>query len=112
VASTLARRTREGGLQARERDDTFRRFLLDIRDCAVLGLTQGISRDAATLLITCPPSIRLRALDALHLATARAAFARARRRGTPTGSFVTADRALIAAAIWTGVPALDPEDYP
>jgi hypothetical protein len=51
-------------------------------------------------------------LDALHVASARLAFARARRRGVATGNLVTADTALLGAAIWAGLPTLNPEDRP
>ncbi|HEY8694359.1 MAG TPA: hypothetical protein VIR57_16650 [Chloroflexota bacterium] len=62
------------------------------------------------MLLSTPAPIRLRALDALHLASARSAFARARRRGIATGSFVTADGALLQAAAWAQLPSLNPED--
>lgn len=73
---------------------------------------QAIVQQAATLLFMTPPSIRLRTLDASDVAWARLAFARARRHGVATGSFITADRALLDAANWAGLPTLNPEDYP
>jgi len=61
------------------------------------------------MLLEAPLHLRLRSLDALHLATARLAFARARRRGVATGAFVTADQELAAAADWAGLTPLIPE---
>jgi uncharacterized protein len=112
VASAIARRTREGALSAEQRDTLFQLLLYDTRSFTVVNLSQVIAQQAATLLLTAPVPIRLRTLDALHVASARWVFARARRRGVATGSFVTADRALVDAAIWAGLPTLNPEDYP
>lgn len=50
------------------------------------------------------------ASDALHIASARAAFASARRERIATGRFVTADTGLAAAATWAGLPVANPED--
>lgn len=112
LASALARRTREGALSAQERDTLFQAFLRDLRGFVVIEPIQAIVHQAATLLFTTPPSIRLRTLDALHVASARLAFARARRHAVATGSFIAADRALLDAANWAGLPTLNPEDYP
>ncbi|MGH2460207.1 MAG: hypothetical protein ACRDIY_15230 [Chloroflexota bacterium] len=79
-----------------ERDAIFARFLADAQQCIVLGLTQPVIQDAATLLFSGPPTIRLRTLDALHLASARGGFNRAR----------------LEAARWAGLLATNPEDYP
>jgi predicted nucleic acid-binding protein len=111
LASALARRTREGDLTPADRDSIFSSFLDDTREYVVLAVTQLMTEDATTMLLTSPPTIALRTLDALHLATARVAFASARRRGLATGSFVTADRALGQAVTWAGLTALNPEDY-
>lgn len=112
LASALARRTREGALNSQQRDTLFQTLLRDARSFTVLEPNQAIAQQAATLLLTAPEPVRLRTLDALHVASARLAFARARRRGVPTGSFITADQALLDAASWAGLPALNPEDYP
>jgi len=111
LASALARRTREGDLTPEQRDTVFRSFLADARDYVILAVTQGITEDAATMLLTSPPSVALRTLDALHLAAARVAFAQARRRGLEIGAFVTADRALAQAVAWAGLTLVNPEDY-
>ncbi len=111
IASAFARRTREGILTAQQRDTLFRLFLRDGRSFVMVVLNQTIAQQAAMALLTAPASVRLRSLDALHLATAQWSFARARRRGAATGSFVTADRALIEAAVWAGIPTINPENY-
>jgi predicted nucleic acid-binding protein len=112
LASALARRVREGALSAQQRDVLFRAFVRDARSLTVVESSQAVAQQAAALLLTAPPPMRLRTLDALHVASARLAFARARRRGVATGSFITADRALLDAASWAGLPTLNPEDYP
>lgn len=50
--------------------------------------TQAIAQQAATLLLSAPVPVRLRTLDALHVASAQLAFARARWRAPK----VAADR--------------------
>jgi predicted nucleic acid-binding protein len=110
VASALSRRTREGALTAVQRDMLFQAFLRDVQTFTVIGLHQATAQQAASLLLTAPIPVRLRTLDALHVASAKLAFTRARRRGLATGSFITADRALVDAATWAGLPTLNPED--
>jgi predicted nucleic acid-binding protein len=112
LASALARRVREGALTTQQRNTLFQAFGRDARAFTVVEPNQAIAQHAATLLLTAPLPVRLRTLDALHVASAQLAFARARRRGVATGSFVTADRALLDAASWAGLPTLNPEDYP
>lgn len=110
IASALARRAREGDLTPEQRDMLFRLFVNDAQSFVVVDLSQAIAQDAAALLMSAPGPMHLRSLDALHLATARWAFARTRRRGIATGPFVAADRALLDAAAWAGLPVLNPED--
>ncbi|MDA8217496.1 MAG: type II toxin-antitoxin system VapC family toxin [Chloroflexota bacterium] len=111
IASALARRTHEGVITVQQRDTLFRLFLRDTRSFVVVDCDQSIAQQAAALLLTAPAPLRLRSLDALHVASARWTFARARRRGVATGSFVTADRALIKAAEWAGLDTINPEDW-
>ena len=87
-------------------------LMRDVGSFTVLRLTHSIVQQAATFLLTAPPHVRLRSLDALHIASAQAAFARARRGGLTVGSFVTSDRALLDAPAWVGLHVLNPEDYP
>ncbi|MGI8553625.1 MAG: type II toxin-antitoxin system VapC family toxin [Dehalococcoidia bacterium] len=112
MGSTLARRTREGGLTARQRDTNFELFLQDMQVYTVLEQPRSLIRVAATLLLADPPLPRLRSLDALHIASARAAFAEAIRNGTVVGTFVSSDIALLAAARSTGLAVANPENYP
>src|SRR5262245_8951967 len=79
LASALARRTREGRMTSLQRDLLFERFLTDIPDYEVLELDQPVIRGAARLLLTHPPSVRLRTLDALHLSGAQLLQRRERR---------------------------------
>lgn len=61
----------------------FRTFLRDAQALILVALTQTIIQQATTLLLTAPPPVRLRTLAAVHVASARVAFARARRRAWP-----------------------------
>lgn len=112
VASALARRTREGAFTVPQRDVLFQVFIRDARSLLLIDLNQTIVQDAATALLAAPRPVRLRTLDALHIASAQRAFVLARRRGIAPGDFVTADRALMDAAAWMGLSAANPEDYP
>ena len=110
LASALARRRREGSLTAEEISWIFRQFLTEARDFAVIRLTGPVVQDAARILLTLPPPTRLRSLDALHLASARLSFTRARRRGIDIGSFITADRVLVEAAVQIGLIVINTEE--
>lgn len=112
VASALARLVREGSLTPDAREEQFRAFRRDVTAYEVVELDVAIANDAASLLLSAPPPIRLRTLDMLHVATARLLFARARQRGIATGSFVSADRGQLDAAAWAGLPVVNPEDQP
>jgi predicted nucleic acid-binding protein len=111
VASGLARRVREGRLEAQERDALFERFVADLQDYEVLGMTTQIIERAASALLRDAAFQRLRTLDALHLATAEAVFASGRRGGVGAGVFVTADGTLLAAARSAGLQTDNPEDH-
>lgn len=111
IASAFARRTREGTLTVQQRDTLFQFFLEDAPSFVTAAPNPTITRQAATLLLTAPVPIRLRSLDALHVTSAQWSFARARRRGIATGSFVTADHGLLEAARWAGLTAVNPEAY-
>jgi hypothetical protein len=106
VASALGRRTREGSLSEDQRDEIYQTFLSDMEEYQIIGVTEAVTRQAAVLLLTCPPNISIRTLDALHLATAQEALGGSSKK---TGRFVTADQRLIAAAALLGVEALNPE---
>ncbi len=112
VAAAFARRTREGALTVEQRDLLFRTVLRDAQALILVALTQTIIQQATTLLLTAPPPVRLRTLDAVHVASARVAFARAWRRGVATGDFVAADQALLDAARRAGLATRHPEESP
>lgn len=112
ITSALARRTREGALTGQQRDVLLQAFFRDLQSLLIVRVDRVIVTRAATLLLTAPLPVRLRTLDALHVALAQALFEEAGRQGIETGSFIAADRALLDAARWVGLPTLNPDDYP
>lgn len=112
LTSAFARRAREGHITVTQRDDLLRAFLTDRSDMLVQRLTNSIIQQATTILLTCPPSIALRSLDAIQLASAKHAFDRARQDGIWVGLFVSADTRLLAAAQWAGLATDNPENHP
>jgi predicted nucleic acid-binding protein len=68
MASALGRRTREGVLTRRQAGHLHREALKLIASCRHVELTPPVHRRAEQLLLSIPMPIR--ALDALHLATA------------------------------------------
>lgn len=109
MASALARRAHEGSLTVQQRDALFQAFVRDARAFTLVDPNQAVAQRAARLLLQAPVHVRLRALDAVHLASALHAFARARRRGVATGHFVSSDLALLTAAQWAGLSTQNPE---
>jgi predicted nucleic acid-binding protein len=109
MASALARRAREGALTVQQRDTLFQAFVRDARAFTLVDPNRTVAQRAVRLLLQAPPGVRLRALDAIHLACAQSAFARARRRGVATGDFVSSDVALLTAAQWAGLSIQNPE---
>lgn len=89
-----------------------REFRWDLGKHTMVSLSLPILDRAATILLGKPPLVRIRSLDALHLASALSAFADARRAGIQIGSFVAADRALLGSARAIGLLAVDPQDFP
>ena len=90
----------------------YRVFVRDAGAFVIVRLSHTVVQQAAGLLLTAPAPVRLRSLDALHVASARWSFARARRSGLAVGAFVTSDRALAVAAGWVGLSVENPEDDP
>ena len=109
VASTLARRTREGTLPADERDRIYQQFLDELSDMITVTDGQAVIERAADLARTSAPNAPLRALDAIHLASALVIFEAYPPDDGSNGTFVTADRQLRRAAEHTGLRVLDPE---
>jgi predicted nucleic acid-binding protein len=109
VSSALARRVREGTLTAMQRDRLYERHLRNEADFLVLAVTAEILDRAADLARTSPPGAPLRALDAIHLASALVIFEAQPPEDGSTGTFVTSDRQLRRAAEHAGLDVLDPE---
>lgn len=112
IASAIARRRREGSLTEEQASAIYRLFVAGLASCVVIGVHQEVIQRAATFLLTAPAPIRLRSLDANHMASAQLAFDRARRRGIAVGAFVSSDIALLAAARWSGLAIENPEQHP
>ena len=109
MPSGLARRTRSGDLTTQQRDTIFRQFIADTQQYTVLGVNEEMAQRAVELVLQSP--VPLRALDALHLASAEECFRRAKQEEIATGSFVVADQRLIQAAQWAGLSTENPEGY-
>ena len=92
MASALGRRTREGVLTTRQARHLHREALRLTASCRHVELTPPVHRRAERLLLSLP--MPLRALDALHLATALEAEA---------ATMVTFDPRLRAAAAAQGL---------
>ena len=92
VVSALARRVRERDMSLRDAGRVHRRILADLErgEFQHIDLSPDLHRVAERLLVQLASTLALRASDALHLALAGSAPARA---------FVTYDRRLRAAAI-------------
>jgi hypothetical protein len=112
LASALARRTHHGDVTKSRRDEIVQAFLQDSSDEYLLfAVSSGVLQEAADMLLTRPPSVGLRSLDAIHLATAQRSFRAAVQTNTATGALVSADRRLLDAADWAGIAAENPRDY-
>ena len=112
LASSFARRTREGSITEKQRDELLRAFLADRSDMLVQRVTNPIIHRAVTILLTCPPTIALRSLDAIQLASAEHVLNRAQQDGIPIGSVISSDTRLLAAAQWAGFATDNPENHP
>jgi len=95
VVSALARRAREGALEAKIAARVQRRLLAVAAGPAVrrVELLAATHREAERLLLA-PKRVALRPVDALHLALAL---------GAGTGTLLTYDRAMAAAALANGL---------
>ena len=95
LTSALARRLREGQVDATVGRRIYQQLLRDVRagEYRLLELTSATHREAERLLLTLGRHAPLRAADSLHLAAAALADARA---------LVTYDRQMHAAALALG----------
>ena len=89
----LGRRTREGAISVEAAEATFERFVRDLAEFTVLEIDEALLMDAAGLLRRGTGGVRLRTLDAIHIASARAAYVAAQQGAIEIGVFVSADRA-------------------
>jgi predicted nucleic acid-binding protein len=109
VASTLARRTREGMLPADERDRIYQQFLDELSDMIMARDGHAVLERAADLARMSTASAPLRALDAIHLASSLVIFEAQPPEDGSQHVFVTADRQLQRAAEQAGLTVVDPE---
>ncbi len=95
LTAALARRMREGQVDAAAGRRIYQQLLRDVRagEYRLLDLTSATHREAERLLLTLGRHAPLRAADSLHLAAAALADARA---------LVTYDRQMHAAALALG----------
>lgn len=111
LASVLGRRFREGEFDEQERDLIYDRFLLDVKDFALVEPTDVLLAEAGRLLLSGVAGSRLRTLDAIQLASAREWFRRADAANMAPGAFVVADAALRDAAATLHLRVENPEDH-
>lgn len=107
LSATAARLVREGVFSLRDQRQMVQSFARDSRSFLVVALDERVITVASRLITAAPAHIPLRSLDALHLATAMTT--------TPpstAGTFVSADRRLLAAASWLGFDVDNPENHP
>lgn len=112
ISTTLARRVREGSIMANERDVILRRFRRHLRQITVVEADLRVLNAAGSLGVQSPPTIPLRALDAIQLASARAFAATSSTSGLGPLTFVSADTRLLAAAQWAGFATDTPDNHP
>lgn len=108
-ASVLGRRMQSGEISAQQCESLYALFIQETRQWLIIDIDPEVVDDAAGFLLN-PSSVRLRALDAIHLASARKAFGRARDSGAAAGVLLTADRSLFEAARRAGVPVGGPPE--
>jgi predicted nucleic acid-binding protein len=109
VAAVVARREREGKLNAENRKHLFAVFLNDTgHRIKMIAVTDEIIRLAADLTQRAP----LRAYDAVHLATALTLNDYLARARIPELIFISADQLLLETAHLEGLKIENPNSYP
>lgn len=111
LSSALARHVREGRITTNQREALFDEFLLDSRTWIVIDLDASMLSDASRICRVSAAHLSLRSLDAVQLTCATRAVERGTQMGIEPGAFVSADRRLLAAAEWAGLPIDNPEDH-
>jgi hypothetical protein len=113
MASVLARRTREGSITPEQRDRSLSRFHSDLVPFEMVALGLPVIDRAASLALIAPADAPLRALDAIHLASALLVFENtADDVAGGSGLFITSDRQLLRSAQYAGLRVLNPESEP
>lgn len=105
VASAFARRVREGELRADLAEELFQAFMDDVAEFEIVPLSDSLVLSAARVLLPGGSASRLRALDAIHLVTAREAA----EAHAETLTLVSADKRLVEAAESGGLSVENPE---
>ena len=112
--SVTARLAREGAITSAQQNSMLRSFQTDVDQSNLVEVDRAVLERSSELLLTAPPSIALRSLDAIHLASAERALAAVpaaqRRRARP--SFVASVLRLLATAQWLGLATDNPENHP
>ncbi len=89
----------------------YSRYLADRVEWIAIEIDGRIVERASELVLTGRFGTRVRAADAIQLASAERWFERARDRNIDIGAFIVADRHLRDAALALGLPVENPEDY-
>lgn len=114
IATTLGRQYREGKFTKRQAGFKYAQIIKAIGGYTIyaLGDDKELKR-AAGFAFNLPVTMRIRALDAIHLAAALAAKQDADNLTPPVNfTFVSADRQLLAVAAGLGMATENPESHP
>ncbi|MDQ3547773.1 MAG: type II toxin-antitoxin system VapC family toxin [Chloroflexota bacterium] len=111
-ATMPARRVREKSMSVTNRDAIQDQFDEDMTSYLLVDIDRSILDTAASLALSAPAIITLRALDSIHAATMRAVVTSAHTSGASRPVFVSADTRLLAAAQWAGFATDNPEVHP
>lgn len=107
---TLSRDAAAGRLTPIQSRAAWARFRRELRSIPVVDISRAsMLRAVATASRLAFP---VRTLDAIHLQAALDVNQQARRGGTPTPTFVSADARLLAAAAELGFQTDNPNDHP
>ncbi len=112
IASTLARRQREGSLSVAQAATAWIALHNHAQDYVIVPLRRGNIEGAGSYLLANATTVQLRSLDAVQLVAVREAFADATRRGITPGAFVASDHRLLIAAQSLGMTVDDPNVHP
>jgi predicted nucleic acid-binding protein len=110
-ASVLARRVAIGEIASADRDRLHSEYLADAAKFEIIELTEELMTRAVQLVLGGTFGTRVRAGDAIHLATAQWWFEQTRRLNMEPGAFIVADRPLREAAVALGLAVDNPEEH-